>query len=138
MVPGLLCITSCCTAPGTSILPLLGFPASGAGSAGTRGALPAAGPCAGGKMAGAGGSLVAHFDADLDRPGRRYGAGHVDRGIAGVANLAVGDADGVAIGGVAIALFGDDQHAPVAVKAGGQRRAAITGPRPTHQKGSKK
>ena len=66
----------------------------------------------------------------LTAPLRRDRAGHVDCRVAAIADLAVRDLHVVAVAAVAIALFGDDQHAPVAVLDRRQRRRAAGRPRP--------
>ncbi len=99
--------------------PPLSLPA--AGTDGVRaGAVPSARASLSGQAAGAVSALVAEPDADFDRPARRHRTGHIDRRIALIADPAVRDLHDVSVGGVALALFGDDQHAPGAVYLGGR------------------
>ena len=85
--------------------------------AGARNAAPRAPTNRTGKAAGAGRARVAMAHGDGDSTVRRDLAANADQEIASVNQDTVGDPDRITVARYAIALFGDDRHAPYAVIA---------------------
>src|SRR5690349_3134913 len=93
----------------------LGRPGAGAGAA-----APVAFAGRGAEAAGAGGVLVAVADLDRHRAVAADLAGDVERGVARVLQALALDRDRITIGAIAIALLGDDHHAPLAIEIAGR------------------
>src|SRR5215475_4240146 len=93
----------------------LGLPDAGAEAVA---AAPGATAGLAGELAGAGGSLVAGGDVDHDRAVLCHPAADRDVRVASVQEVALTDADRIAVGRIAQALLGDNYDAPDAIVVG--------------------